>query len=155
MVEIVFDEIPSIEFKNYIIGEGIGQYSSRAAMTCTGEYIDSYTKLFPVSMSEYTSEFIFPQLVLTKQLHNSLSLKDTYYSSVISVMGELGIIGIVFFILYVLYLMKKSKGYSKIFVIFFVFACFIDNYLEFAKVISLLYLLINLYNEREIRYENK
>lgn len=153
-MEIVFNEIPSKNFKNYILGEGIGQYSSRSAMTCTGEYIDVYNKFFSVSMSQYTKEYIYPQLVLTKQKYQSISLKDTYYSSVISVMGELGIIGIIFFVLFLCYLMRKSSGYAKLFVIFFVFLCFIDNYLEYAKIVSLAYLIINLYNEGEMKYED-
>lgn len=46
--------------KVLLIGTGLGQYSSRAALILSGGYLHSHPEWVPVSMSHYTSSFILP-----------------------------------------------------------------------------------------------
>lgn len=136
--EDTFINIPKKDLKFSIIGNGIGQYSSRAALTCTGKYIDTYTKLFAPSISDYTAKYI-----LKRYEHYNLELgHGTLYSpfsTILSVQGEYGVIGSILFICFIIYLMKGKNPYTKIFVLFFFLSCFIENYLEFAKVMTMVF----------------
>lgn len=136
--EDTFISLPSKDLKFAIIGNGIGQYSSRAAMTCTGKYIDAYNKIFPISVSEYTAKYILKRY----EYYNLKLGHGTLYSpfsTILSVQGEYGIIGLILFICLVIYLMRKQSPYTKIFVLFFFLSCFIENYLEFAKVMAMVF----------------
>lgn len=136
--EDTFIHLPSKDMKFAIIGNGIGQYSSRAALTCTGKYIDLYNKIFPTSVSDYTAKYI-----LKRYEYYNLELgHGTLYSpfsTILSMQGEYGIIGLILFICLILHLIHKQSPYTKIFVLFFFLSCFIENYLEFAKVMTMVF----------------
>ena len=140
-----------LEFE--LFGAGIGEYSSRAALTCTGIYIDSYNSLFKPSMSEYTRKYIYNKLLSVYEY--KLGIVDTPFSEYISVKGELGIVGIVFLILYFLKMLKKNKKWSRIYIIFIILACFTENYMEFAKITSLLYITNYIYQGNGIEFKKK
>lgn len=137
--ENVFITIPNNDVKFNMIGSGVGQYASRSALTCTGIYIDSYSKMFRPSISPYTQNYIYRKLVNVYQNH--LGTMDTPFSQIISIKGELGIIGLIFLLIFFYYLWKNAPNYSKIYVLFFIASCLLENYLEFAKVVSLLYMI--------------
>lgn len=147
--EDTFIEIPKKDKKFLFFGDGIGNYSSRAALTCTGIYINSYSKMFEVSMSNYTKKYIYP--ALSNVMQNHLGSMDTPYSSVITIQGEFGLIGIVFLIVCFLKgFINNSTETSRTYLLFFLFSCFIENYLEFAKIVLLVHILyfITYNNER-------
>lgn len=127
----VFINLPSdYNYLISIIGVGIGQYSSRAALTCSGTYIDSYSSFFPVSVTEYTQKYILN----APKRSNSIGLASTPYSVIVSVQGELGLIGLLILAHFFVKLFHSSKSfYEKLIVLFFVGIMFVDNSIEFAK----------------------
>lgn len=136
--EETFIDIPKDDLLFGIIGNGIGYYSSRAALTCTGKYIDLYNKIYAPSMSDYTAKYI-----LKKYEYYNLKLgHGTLYSpfsTIISIQGEYGIIGTILFACLIIYLIKEKNPYTKIFVLFFFLSCFMENYLEFAKIMTMVF----------------
>lgn len=140
-----------LEFE--LFGAGIGEYSSRAALTCTGIYVDSYNSLFKPSMSEYTRKYIYNKLLWVYEY--KLGIVDTPFSQYISVKGELGVVGIVFLILYFLNILKKNKKWSRIYIIFIILACFTENYMEFAKITSLLYIINYIYQGNDMEFKKE
>lgn len=123
----------------YIFGVGLGNYSSRSALTCTGLYIESYNKLFKPEISYYTSSDVLYKYI--NVVINRLGSMDTPYSSIISIKSEFGLVGLVF-LLICFYCSFRGKDYlQKIIILFFFFSLFIENYIEFAKVINYLILI--------------
>lgn len=135
-----FITIPSQDVKFFLIGNGIGEYSSRAALTCTGKYINFYNKLFHPSVSEYTNRYILSRYI-KYNLEQKQGTMYSPYSTIISIQGEFGIIGLLLFLYGIYYLLINSNKNAKTLILFFFLSCFIENYLEFAKVIFLVYLL--------------
>ncbi len=141
--EDTFMNIPKDDMKFFIIGNGMGGYCSRAALTCTGRYVDFYNKFFKPSVTEYTSTYILGRYV-KYNLEEGQGTLYSPFSTILSVQGEYGIIGTVLFLILIGTMMRKSNIYSKIFILFFFLSCFIENYLEFEKVmvlVSILYFL--------------
>lgn len=134
---VFFNPNNSLGFE--LFGAGIGQYASRAALTCTGLYIDSYNIMFSPSMSKYTQKYIYNKLVYVYE--HRLGIVDTPFSQYISIKGELGLIGLVFLIIYFARLLKDNRRASKVFIIFVILSCFTENYLEFGKIATLLYMI--------------
>lgn len=147
----VFFELPKENIKYFFIGNGIGQYSSRSALTCTGNYIDFYNNYFEPSITLQTSKWIIPRYEYA--LKYQLGTLNLPYSSIITIQGEMGLIGLLFFLSFCRYLLKNSSGFSKCYVLFFIFACFSDNYLEFAKVVFVLYLSLSLCRYNNLKRE--
>lgn len=139
-----FVDIPNDDLKFLIIGNGAGMFSSRAALTATGIYIPVYSRLFEPSMSEYTRTYIYPRL--QRVMTNHLGVLDTPYSSIISIQGEFGLIGMILTAVLAFYLLKSSRSEAFIFSLVFVLGCFVDNYMEFPKVVAMLAILVCLFN---------
>ena len=95
-------------------------------------------------MSEYTNKYIYSKLLYVYKYN--LGIVSTPYSEYISIKGELGLVGMIFLILYFYSLLRKSKNWSRIFIIFIIMACFTENYMEFAKIVAVLYMVINNFN---------
>lgn len=111
-----------------IIGCGAGQYSSRAALTCTGTYIDSYSTFFPISMSPYTERFILH----SNNIKEGLSANSM--SEIIAIQGEFGYIGLIVMLVLLILLVKKCKSFfSMMIVCFFIGLFLVDNVIEYAK----------------------
>ncbi len=128
---------PHLSTDYEIIGVGVGNYSSRAALTCTGIYLPTYNVFFEPSMSDFTTEYIYNKLNYIYD--NKLGTLDTPFSEFISIKGELGYIGIAFLFSYFILLYSRNKNASRIYIMFLFFSCFVENYLEFAKIVVLLY----------------
>lgn len=139
-----FIEIPQKYFVQSIIGTGVGNYSSRTALTCTGYYIGFYNKLFPTEISMYTRDYILQDY--TNVLAHKLSTLNTPFSSIITIQGEFGFIGTLLFLKGLIEILKNSNKLQKMIVLFFVSILFIENYIEFAKVISIFTLCYPLIN---------
>lgn len=135
-----FVNIPKEDIKFFIIGNGMGGYSSRAALTCTGRYVDFYNKFFEPSITQYTSDYILNRYI-KYNLQQGQGTLYSPFSSILSVQGEYGIIGTILILILVYKMMRKSNMYSKIFILFFFLSCFIENYIEFEKVMALMFML--------------
>ncbi|MCH3973324.1 MAG: hypothetical protein LKE53_11320 [Oscillospiraceae bacterium] len=130
----VFCTLPSEDPTFAVFGTGIGQGCSRASITCTGWYIDSYSKNFPIYISSFIQNNIFSDLKVF--LAGQGGMAQAPFSSILSVQSELGWIGTVLLAVHFGYLLKSSSKFSKIVILFFAFTLFWDNYLEYAKVIA-------------------
>lgn len=127
-----FVDIPMKDSSYFLMGNGAGFYSSRAALTVGGEYVSGYEKILPVSLSKYTQEYIYEPLF---QEEFDGSILSAPFSSVISVMGEFGIIGFMIFAVFMIKLYKGIKEEELIILLLFTLLCFSENWLEFAKVV--------------------
>ena len=138
--EDIFIEIPSYDKKFLLIGNGAGQLSSRAALLATGEYIPEIKKIMEPSMSEYTEKYILERY---KKYNVDLLHGTMYspYSSIISIFGEYGLVGLLAFVILIFVMIRKSKKEAAIFIVFFFLSCFVENYVEFAKVVVPLFFL--------------
>lgn len=129
--------IPKEDKKFLLLGDGPGMYSSRAALTCTGAYLPAYNKIFPISMSSHTKKYLYDKILYVYA--NNLGSMDSPWSSFISVFAELGLFGLIILIIYFFKKIKEGKFTSKIFIMFFCLSCLIENYLEFPRVIPLVF----------------
>ena len=132
-----------------IFGCGAGQYSSRAALTCTGTYIDSYKSLFPVSMSQYTERFI----LYSNNVDEGMSSNSM--SQIISIQGEFGYIGLLVMFTFFGSIIRKSKSYFSLMIVwFFIGLLFVDNVLEFAKYGVFFWLCFKMCNSSSMKHLN-
>ena len=141
-----FYEIPKRDLTFLLIGNGLGWYSSRGALTCTGAYIEGYNELFRVSMSDYTKEYIYPGLLRAyKQAHTDLgSVLARPYSTFVSVMGEIGIIGLSLLFILFSRIIRQFGMNARVLLMTWLASCFVENFLEYSKVILFLYICIYL-----------
>lgn len=142
--ENTFITIPQNDVKFLLFGNGVGYYSSRAALTCTGKYIHDYLLYFSQSISHYTEIYIYPQLVNTFDYGGSDYGSVLYrpYSSIISIMGETGILGIIMVLIIFVKLCHHKTKYTQISFMILLSMCFIENYLEYAKPLIVLFLSV-------------
>ncbi len=161
-------------FFNPIIGVGLGNYSGRAALYLSGEYSKFAEKILPISRSEYTEKYILS--LWNRELFENIpymgSVLNHPWASIQSICGEAGIFGLImFFLVFFLMLKKisfgiiffKRKSISYIYFAFFIYIIyiflmlFIDNYLEFPRVIMPLYFYLGIlwvYIKRKKIYYN-
>lgn len=136
-----FFEIPGKDLKFALIGNGLGNYNSRGALICTGQYVDLYNKFFEPSISEYTQEYVMDYLSFAYHGvtadHESVLARP--YASLMALMGELGYLGIIVFILLVVFLCEKKCLEAKMLVFVWLSFCFAESYFEYPKVIIVLY----------------
>lgn len=152
-----FFEIPLNDFKFALIGNGVGNYNSRAALICTGEYVDFYNKLFEPSISEYTKEYIFDYVKLAHDFGGSDygSVIARPYSSIMALMGECGYLGLfIFIILLKILLDQKSIAIKKLIVIWLAF-CMVENYFEYSKILLMLYICVITIEKTELIYSKR
>lgn len=154
--EAVFEDIPSKDLSFATIGSGPGYFSSRAAATCSGEYVSMYNNYFNVSMSKYTQEYVYPLLkraneASTTDYGSVLALPN---SSIASIKGEYGVVGLIIFLAYVYVLQKNRSKEIKVLILFFIGCLVIDNFLEYTKVVTVFFANYCLYNNNgnEINY---
>lgn len=137
--ERTFIDLPNREGEGaFLFGTGIGQYSSRAALTCAGGYIEMYDNYFSGYESNERAYYLFDE-------DRDGGLASTADSSVIALQGELGICGLIVFMVIVLTLLKKSRSpYLRIAVIYFISLCFVDNIIEYAKFCAMFCLAVEM-----------
>ena len=139
-----FFTIPGKDVKFLFFGNGAGYYNSRAALTCTGHYIQSYLDNFAESMSDYTRKYIYPQLT-NAYYHGETDFGSVLYrpySSVIAIMGETGLCGLAAFGVIFCKICKHKSKFSVALLGIFLGICFLENYLEYAKIVLLVFVLL-------------
>lgn len=137
----------------YLIGTGIGNYSSRTALICTGEYIETYNSFFKPEISKYTADNILPRFHYVYE--NRLGSMDTPYSSIISIKGEFGLFGIILLFVYFYFYIKNKDALQSVIILFFFFSLFLENYIEFTKVINYLLLIVFLMDIPKLKYNDE
>ena len=139
--EDVFKNLPRNEgWDKFWIGCGAGSYSSRAAQTCMGTYIDGYNEIFDPHISEYTRKYIMNY----NAIYRGEGLSGRPDSSIVSIQGEFGVIGLMLLLIILVCMYKRSKNiFARILILFFVGMMFFDNSLEFAKYGLAFYLGLN------------
>ncbi|MDJ8959097.1 hypothetical protein ACV3R4_10000 [Clostridium perfringens] len=136
-----FVNIPKEDIKFLLLGAGIGNYSSRTALTLTGEYIESYNSFFVPETTRYTNDYILANWIRDKNIDGG-GVRNVPWSSIISIMGEFGLVGLIMFFVFFLNLLLKVKSYKKILILFFLGICFMDNWVEYYKVTFILWSMI-------------
>ena len=143
LYKITFIDIPMDDNVFLLFGNGLGYYCSRAALICSGQYVDFYNNYFIPSISQYTDEYLMNYLAKAHAMGSSDygSVLARPYSSVLTIMGETGMLGIIFFLCWYATVVKKWNASNRVFLMFWLGVCFFENYFEYPKV--LLCLLIS------------
>lgn len=124
-----FSVIPQENVGISFVGEGIGRYSSRAAITMSGDYIDAIQW---IDMSEYTEKYIYPLFYKSKV--QNIGTASMPFSEICTIAGELGFIGLFLFIMVFLSKYRKSDKFQKMLLLVVIFILLFDNYMEFPRV---------------------
>lgn len=137
--ERTFIELPKKEgLPSALFGTGLGTYSSRAALTCSGGYIDSYDKFFIPYTSYERSRFVGDE-------DRRLGLASFPDSSIVAIQGELGYVGMAFLTIFLLCLGLRAKDpFSKIALLYLILLLFFDNVLEYAKFMGMYFIAFNM-----------
>lgn len=124
-----FVEIPMKEgITDFLIGTGLGQYSSRAAETCAGGYVGLYDKFFK------SYEAMIRVKYISGPNYGGDGLTSSSQASIISLQGELGFIGLITFLSFLLLKLRKANDpRAKTVILYFTLLMFLDNIIEFAK----------------------
>ena len=142
------------EPKNLLIGTGLGQYSSRAALISSDEYLNIKLPRFLTGRSDYFDENIRPSLVLFEEVGDGSAMAKPYMS-VISLPVELGLaLSIVLLAVIchsvvccarIMIVNEDQVGWigftMMVGTIFFVLCCFIENYAEFSQAVFVPFIL--------------
>ncbi|WP_029452147.1 hypothetical protein [Clostridium algidicarnis] len=131
--EDTFLTIPKDDAKFMILGNGMGYYSSRAALTTSGYYVSWYNynkPYFKPTVSDYTNEYIKPSIYSAY----GISLTEHPGSQYISIMGEFGLIGILLFLIFFWKLFKNGGNINKLMIGYFLAILLLDNWIEFPRV---------------------
>ncbi|HEB36040.1 MAG TPA: hypothetical protein ENI18_09405 [Candidatus Aminicenantes bacterium] len=153
-------KLPQEKFYAPIIGVGLGSYSSRAAMITSGEYLRHHPSFIPIIPSKETKKFILPlwnrELLKNKWNHG---VSNQPFSSWQSIYGEVGFIGLIIFLFVFFNNIKvfsfllnncKDKYICSIasgmlfFTIYLFFLLFMDNWLEYPRLMIPYWLITGL-----------
>jgi hypothetical protein len=140
--------------KNLLIGTGIGQYSSRAALISSDEYLNIKLPLFLTGRSDYYNEHIRPAITLFEKTGEGSAIAKPYMS-VISLPVELGLVLTIVLLVVIgcsvvwyVRLMNGRDGQAgwigftmMVGIVFFALCCFIENYAEFSQAIFVPFIL--------------
>ena len=139
------------EIKVLLFGTGLGQFSSRAALFSTGDYLSIHLPDIITGKSAYFLERISPLLDLQEKVGQSSAIAKPYFS-ILSITIELGAL-VTLFLVYLLWkevkrnnrFINNSTSKEQLFlskflnatILFFLLCCTIENYAEFVQAIML------------------
>jgi len=140
--------------KNLLIGTGVGQYCSRAALISSDEYLNVKLPSFMTGRSDYFNEHIQPGMLVFEESGEGSAIAKPYMSAV-SLPVEFGLLLSILFlaiicngILWCARVMTRHEdelgwiGYTMMVgTVFFVFCCFIENYAEFSQAVFVPFIL--------------
>lgn len=138
--KMTFFDIPRQDYIFLLFGNGIGYFCSRAALICTGSYVDFYSTFFAPSMSNYTHTYLYFNIMMAYQDPTSSygSVLARPYSSILALMGEGGITLLILFFACLFAIMKKYNNIVWPITIFWIGVSFVENYFEYPKVLLML-----------------
>jgi hypothetical protein len=136
--------------KNLLLGVGIGQYGSRAALITSDNYLAFELPPALQGESEYFHRYIRPALV-EYSVHGEGSAMSKPYSSALNVIVEFGLpLTAALLIAFVIHFMvnwRLSRSHfrrdrsigivANAGLMFFLLCCFIENYIEFPQAVLL------------------
>jgi hypothetical protein len=136
--------------KNMLLGAGMGQYGSRAALISSGEYLTTPMPSALVGTSDYYLKFILPAAYEHKDHGEESAMSKPYYS-IMNLIVEFGFLLTLLLLLGATIQFFRNRQLSKspdphtravgvfanVGLVFFVLCCFIENYMEFPQAIFL------------------
>jgi hypothetical protein len=142
------------EPKNLLLGTGMGQYCSRAALIASNEYLSLRLPDFVTGQSGYFSDHIHPALLLFDEVGEGSAIVKPYMSA-ISLPVEFGLVLFTVFVTVIVRsaiwcaraMTGKSDelgwiGFSMMVGInFFAMCCLIENYAEFSQAVFVPFIL--------------
>ncbi len=142
------------EPKNLLIGTGLGQYCSRAALMSSNEYLNVPLPAFLTGKSDYFKDHIGPSLILFEEVGEGSAMAKPYMSMV-SLPVELGLVLTLVLLAVVgrrvflcARMMAGNSGevgwigfVMMVGIIFFVLCCSIENYAEFSQAVFVPFIL--------------
>jgi hypothetical protein len=140
--------------KNLALGTGLGQYSSRAALITSNQYLGVSLPSFMVGVSSNHAKYIVPASRVFKDVGEGSAISKPYFSW-LSFLVELGVIQFSFLVGIIGYafaqnwrLMQTPIGsvarigfIANVGILFFVLCCTIENYAEFPQATFIPFLL--------------
>lgn len=124
-----FWTIPKSDWNFALFGAGIGRYTSRAAITLTGNYLD-YVKVSDQSV--YTQMYVTPMIEYAETME--AGTRAYPYSELCTLVGELGWIGFALVAVLIIHIFKEANRDQKLIMIIMGLFLLYDNYFEFAKI---------------------
>ena len=145
------------EPKNLILGAGIGQYSSRAALITSGEHLSRPLPPFLVGQSDYYREHLRPGLDSFNERGEGSAISKPHFSW-LTVATEFGIVQLLALIMLAFVSLRRCVRLMNspcpetaraglllcAGATFFLLCCTVENYLEFPQAIFVPYLLVSL-----------
>ncbi len=140
--------------KNSLLGVGMGQYSSRAALITSNEYLRRELPGFLSAKSVYFSNSMMPALAMFGENGEGSAISKPYFSA-LTLLVELGpplafacLVGMFFHFRRNFFWMQSKNSHlarvglvSSVGLLFFVLCCGIENYAEFPQAIFIPFLL--------------
>jgi hypothetical protein len=140
--------------KNLLLGVGLGQFGSRAALISSGEYLTMQLPTALVGESGYYRTFIQPGNLEHLESGEGSAISKPYFS-VLNLIVEGGVPLAIFLLMATAIEFFRNRKLSKspdshtrfvgilanVGLLFFVLCCFIENYVEFPQAIFLPMLL--------------
>lgn len=132
--------------KSFLVGEGAGKFSSRAAFITGGEYVD----WFPNELVYKSQKFDENHFELWNNRILSIRYKDGTHNQPFSfynqIIGEFGLTGLLLFALYLFYYIKKwnTLTYGKIILPFMLGVFIYDYWFDYFSIIIFFELFMNL-----------
>ena len=140
--------------KNLILGTGIGQYSSRAALVSSGEFLSVSLPSVVVGQSLYFRRYLTPGLASFEERGEGSAISKPYFTW-LSVVVEFGLVQSVAIAAVVCLTLKRCFRWmyqpcpevaragmlGGVAVTFFLLCCMVENYAEFPQAVFIPYLL--------------
>lgn len=143
------------DVKNVVLGTGLGQYSSRAALITSNEYLGIPLPGWLSGQSDYFARIVAPANWEFQEWGEGSAISKPYYS-LLSLVVEFGlVISTVLAVVFVrglvhgvkLMRMKQAQvavigTFTSVGILFFLLCCTIENYMEFSQGVFLPMLLL-------------
>jgi hypothetical protein len=140
--------------KNLVLGTGLGQYSSRAALISSNKYLTIQLPAILSGVSSYHSRFIVPANAFFREVGEGSAISKPYFS-LLSLFVELGLVqfavlaGIIAVAFFQNLRLMRSRlrtvarvGFvANVGIVFFLLCCTIENYAEFPQATFIPFLL--------------
>ncbi len=140
--------------KNLVLGTGIGQYSSRAALITSGEFLRVRLPSLVTAKSDYFHKHMVPGLVSFERRGEGSAISKPYFTW-LTVLVEFGLLqsialaALIFLVLGRCFRMMRDPVaaiarvglFGGAQVVFFLLCCGVENYAEFPQAIFVPFLL--------------
>lgn len=155
IVEVFFKDI--LNAKTFLLGTGVGQFSSRAALISSGDYIQASLPSFLTGQSSFYKHSFLPVFDILYRgvpFYSGSAIPSPTFSA-LSILAEFGVVFFVVIVIRLLLeyiknkkLMRTQNDEQKMLakflnfqIVFLVMCCCIENYAEYVQAILLPLLL--------------